>query len=82
MSARELSGSISRNKNKSNANPKWPDYKGSCMVGGIEYFISGWAKTGDDGRKWMSLAFTAKPPKPEQVAPAQPEVNDDGGLPF
>ena len=43
-----------------------PDYKGSLNVGGVEYWVSSWIKTGQKG-KFMSLSVTAK----EQQAPAQ-----------
>jgi hypothetical protein len=36
-----------------------PDYKGSAEVGGVEYWLSAWIKSGKNG-KFMSLSFTAK----------------------
>ncbi len=52
-----------------------PDYKGSCEVGGTEYWISGWIKDGKSG-KFISFKFTEKD---EQVGPAKtaPKKNED-----
>jgi hypothetical protein len=36
-----------------------PDYTGSATIGGVEFRLSAWIKTGANG-KFMSLAFTAK----------------------
>ncbi len=65
-----------------------PDYKGSCMVGGVEMWMSAWLKTGANGTKFMSFSFQ---PKDQQQAPArqtparqapqaEPMLDDD--LPF
>lgn len=54
---RELSGSAFPNDRKTQ--PNHPDYKGSCLINGVEYWISGWVKTGARG-KWLSLAFQEK----------------------
>lgn len=38
-----------------------PDYKGSCEVAGVEYWISAWINTAKGSqRKFMSLKFRAK----------------------
>lgn len=37
-----------------------PDYKGSSEIAGVEYWLSAWIKTGKNGNKFMSLAYTAK----------------------
>jgi hypothetical protein len=36
-----------------------PDYKGWAEVGGVEYWLSAWIKSGKNG-KFMSLSFSAK----------------------
>lgn len=76
MKKRDNSGSISKNRNKTN--PKGPDMKGSANIGGSDYWISGWVKEGEDG-KWISLAFDVK----EQQRPRK-QANDDieDDLPF
>lgn len=61
-----------------------PDYKGSCEIGGVEYWISSWVKEGQKG-KFMSLAFTAKEaqaPAPQPAQPQQAAAFDDDDIPF
>lgn len=54
-----------------------PDRNGSALIGGVEYWVSGWIKEGKSG-KFMSLAFrpkddTASPNKP---APKRSEADE------
>lgn len=37
-----------------------PDRKGSAMIDGKQYWVSGWVNTSKTGNKYMSLKFTAK----------------------
>ena len=53
------SGSLFVNDRKTTS--KHPDRTGSCMIGGVEYWVSGWIKEGKNGKKpWLSMAFTPK----------------------
>jgi len=62
---RDNSGSLFRNDKKQTENQ--PDYRGTVMVNGVEYWISSWLKVGQSGVKFMSLAFTEKePPKAQE----------------
>jgi len=72
---KELSGSLFKNDRKEQANH--PNYRGDCLIGGQQYWVSGWIKDGARG-KWMSLAFTAKEAKTSR-APA-PDFDED--VPF
>ena len=54
---RDNSGTLGRNDRKEK--DTHPDHKGSAMIGGIDYWISAWIKTGPTG-KFFSLAFTPK----------------------
>jgi hypothetical protein len=57
-----------------------PDRTGTAMIGGEEYFVSGWIKDGSRG-KFLSLAFTRK----EEVAKkykSSDGSDDSGGTPF
>ena len=62
-------------KNDRKEKDSHPDYKGSLNVGGVEYWVSSWIKTGQKG-KFMSLSVTAKEaqqsqaPAPQRQAPA------------
>ena len=70
------SGSISKNPRKEK--DSHPDIKGKATIGGVEYWVDGWQKEGENG-KWYSLSF-----KPKDGAPAKkssvPAIDDD--LPF
>ncbi len=59
---RELSGSLV--KNHKQTNEKAPQMTGSCLINGVEYWVSAWTREGDKGR-WQSLAFTKKDAKEE-----------------
>ena len=59
---RDNSGSIFKNQKTSE---NQPDYKGQCMVGGVEMWMSSWLKTGANGTKFMSFSFQ---PKEQQQA--------------
>jgi hypothetical protein len=59
---RELSGSLF--KNQKQTNEKAPQMTGSCLINGVEYWVSAWTREGDKGR-WQSLAFTKKDAKPQ-----------------
>jgi uncharacterized protein (DUF736 family) len=63
---RDNSGSLFKNDKKEKETH--PDYKGSCMVGGVEMWMSAWVKTGANGTKFMSFSFQ---PKDQQQAPAR-----------
>ena len=82
---RDNSGSLFKNDRKEKENH--PDYKGACMVGGVEMWMSAWLKTGANGTKFMSFSFQ---PKDQQQAQAQaparqaPHIEPmlDDSLPF
>ena len=81
------SGLLAKNKRKEK--DTHPDYSGSMNVGGVEYWLSGWLKTGKEnsklaGEKFFSLSVR---PKDEQRAQAPApafvpadDFNDD--IPF
>jgi hypothetical protein len=73
---RELSGSLFKNDRKEQ--PNHPDYRGDCLIGGQQYWVSGWIKDGARG-KWMSLAFTSKGAKTPQTP--TPSFDEDD-IPF
>ena len=62
---KDNSGSLFKNENKTNE--RGPDYSGTCMIDGVEYFMDSWLKTAETGRKWMSFAF--KPKQKQQASP-------------
>jgi len=60
-------GALFKNKKKETDNH--PDYNGSIVVDGNEYWISSWLKTSKNGEKFMSLSV-----KPKQDAPRQRQL--------
>jgi len=57
-----------------------PHAKGSAKVGGVDYWVSAWTETGQDGSKYQSLAFT---PKEERSREADfPAQDNDEDIPF
>ena len=70
-------GSLFRNDQKDDA--KFPDYKGSINVNGVDVWIGAWLKTSKDGVKFMSLSVK---PKSADVAKPKKATFDDDLVPF
>ena len=77
-------GSLHKNDRKTRDNH--PDYRGDalpvCAHCGqkSDYWLSAWIKTArNDGKKWMSLAFS--PNKPAIKSP-EPSIDFDDDIPF
>jgi hypothetical protein len=81
----DMSGAIFRNKRKEKENH--PDRTGTCTIGGVEYWISGWMKE-KNGEPYMSLSFKpkeAQQPREREEArkPAPPgRFDSDDQIPF
>jgi hypothetical protein len=75
------SGSIA--KNDKGDNPKRPDYKGSCEVDGVAYWIAAWVKKGDKG-PFLSLSFDPKEKKAEKppATTGDFDLGNDDEIPF
>ena len=72
MAQRELRGTLGRNE-KHEPGSNQPTYKGSCMIEGREFWISGWVNENERG-KFFSLSFQAKELKPAPGPQASPEL--------
>jgi len=75
---KEMSGSLFVNSKKEK--DTHPDRNGTALIGGVEYWVSGWIKETKSGDKWLSLAF-----KPKEEAPSKlPSFSkgDEDGIPF
>jgi hypothetical protein len=85
------SGAMFRAKDRKNEN--WPEFEGSAVIDGQEYWLSAWVnKAKSDGSKYFSLKFKPKTPPSvgaklsssrsysQDVAESGPVGNDD--VPF
>ena len=77
---RDNSGSLFKNDKKTT--DKHPDRKGSAMIDGVNYWVSGWVKQDKNGNPWMSLSFQAKDGA-QQAGPKKPVSEElDDEIPF
>lgn len=59
---KNLSGSIFPNDKKTE--DAQPDFRGSCLINGVEFWLSGWHRESKEGgRKYIGLQFTLKEEK-------------------
>lgn len=76
-------GSLFRNEKKES--DKHPDYNGSALIDGTEYWISAWLNESQSGKKYFKFSFK---PKDEQAAPKKDasfipaSEDDDSQVPF
>lgn len=83
MSYQQKDNSGSLFKNDKKESPNHPDYKGSCMVNGVECWMDAWSKPKKDGQgRWLSFSFKPKQ-QPQKSQPRQPARRDDASeIPF
>ncbi len=73
-------GSLFRNDRKET--DSHPLYKGSALIGGVEYWMDAWLNESPSGVKYMSLKFKPKEARqPEQQQQARPAVDLDDDVP-
>ena len=72
-------------KNDKRETDSHPNAKGSALIGGVEYFISAWTNTKDNGERWQNLKFSRKDANraPNPNSPAAPdEFDGDNNIPW
>lgn len=80
--AYENTGIISKNMKKEK--PNHPDINGRATIDGVEYWVSGWSKTGERG-PFYSLSFKRKDQQGQSSGSsksAPPIDPDDDSIPF
>ena len=73
-------GQLFKNDRKDDA--KFPDYKGSINVEGIDYWLSAWIKVSKDGQKFMSLSIKNKSADASPNKKPKKAEFDDSDIPF
>lgn len=87
--AKDLSGVLFKNEKKTQ--DTHPDYTGSALIEGVNYFMDAWIKTSTtNGNKFMSFRFKPKNKQPGMAqdlkdrararAPQESPFEDDAGL--
>ena len=74
---KDNSGTLFINNRKQN--DRQPDRTGTIMIEGVEYYLSGWDKSGPSGDR-INLAVTKKEAKQEQRQDAK-QASDDSQKP-
>jgi len=69
---RDNSGAMFTNQRKTK--DSHPDFNGSVMVDGKEYWLSGWKKQSKAGRAFVSLALTLKNDEAFDLDDSKPAV--------
>jgi len=69
--------------NEKKATENHPTYMGNCTIEGKEYRVSIWPKTSNLGKRYWSMAFTAKESEgtPQTAKPDPFDINSEE-LPF
>lgn len=68
MAYEQKEGQGSMFVNDQNGNPNRPNYKGSIMINGQMYWVSGWLKTSQGGQQYISISV-----QPQQARPQAPQ---------
>lgn len=71
---KDNSGALFRNSRKEQ--PNHPDYTGTAVIEGVEYWLSAWVKESKGGQKYFSMSYK---PKEERRAPARSAPERSGG---
>ncbi len=77
---RDMAGSLFKNDRKTE--DSHPLYKGSALIGGVEYWLDSWLNESTNGVKYMSLKFKPKEAREPASTPQAARPDDDDFVPF
>jgi hypothetical protein len=79
---RDNSGSLFKNDKKET--DKHPDYTGSALIDGTNYWMSAWLKESATGKRFMSFSFKPKDEQRERVPGPKKSLSEDldDSIPF
>jgi uncharacterized protein (DUF736 family) len=69
---KDNSGSLFKNDRKES--DSHPDYKGSALIDGADYWLDSWINTAKDGMKYMSLKLKRKDVQSSNAPPTRGEA--------
>ncbi len=69
-------------KNDKGDNPKRPDYRGTCKLGGVVYGMAAWIAADRSGKNYLQIRFEVKPAAPLTQPAARDELVFDDDIPF
>ena len=80
---RDNTGSLFKNEGE-RKRENGPEYSGTALVDGTEYFMDAWLKSAESGRKWMSFSFKPKQAasKPQRTHGQMKRGSVDDDVPF
>ena len=81
---KDLTGSLFKNDRKES--DSHPDYKGSALIDGADYWLDSWINTSNAGVKYMSLKLKRKDVQssnaPAQRSAPAHDIDLDDDVPF
>jgi len=79
MQVSDMSGLLFPNKDKTK--DVHPNLKGTVVIEGAEYWVSGWVKLDKNEKKFLSLAFQTKEQQPSRGS-VQQKLDGEDDIPF
>ncbi len=91
---KDMSGVLFENERKQE--DKHPDRQGTITIAGVQYRLSGWIKTSQGGKRYLSLAASPmndrgaarapqqqrSAPDPERMRRPEPQAETEDRMPF